>query len=64
MALAITSIPVLTGDAAEKFERHAQQNYQSYLHRTKEQKEQSNARYEQGMKMVQEILAKSKLRTK
>lgn len=64
MALAISSIPVLTGEVAEKFERQAQQTYETYLHRTEDQKKKAKAQYEQGMKMVQKILAKSKLRAK
>lgn len=64
MALAISSIPVLTGEVAEKFERQAQQTYETYLHRTEAQKRKAKAQYEHGMKMVQKILAKSKLKAK
>lgn len=64
MALAISSIPVLTGEVAEKFERQAQQTYETYLNRTEDQKKKAKAKYEQGMKMVQKVLAKSKLRAK
>lgn len=64
MALAIASIPVLTGDVAEKFERQAQETYEAYTHRNEEEKRAAKAQYEQGMRMVQKILAKSKLRVK
>lgn len=64
MALAIASIPVLTGDVAERFEREAQKTYEDYTHRSEEEKKKAKAQYERGMKMVQQILAKSKLRVK
>lgn len=64
MALAIASIPVLTGDVAEKFERQAQETYEAYIHRNEEERKTAKAQYEQGMRMVQKILAKSKLRVK
>lgn len=64
MALAIASIPVLTGDVAEKFENQAQKTYEDYTHRSDEEKKKAKVQYERGMKMVQKILAKSKLRIK
>ena len=41
MALPIASIPVLTGEVAQRFEERAQANYQRYLNRTEEQKKQT-----------------------
>lgn len=64
MALAISSIPVLTGEVAERFERQAQETYKKHLSSSTAEKEEINARYERGMKMVQKILTKSKLRAK
>ena len=36
MALAIASVPVLTGKVAEQFEAQAEKTYQEYLRRTSE----------------------------
>lgn len=41
MALPIASIPVLTGEVAQRFEERAQANYQRYLNRTPPCKEQT-----------------------
>ena len=38
MALPIASIPVLTGEVAQRFEAEAQANYQRYPNRTEEEK--------------------------
>lgn len=62
MALAISSIPVLTGDVARNFETQAKETYERHLNSSAVEKKEINARYERGMKMVQKILAKSKLR--
>ena len=43
MALPIASIPVLTGEVAQRFEERAQANYQRYLNRTEEQKKANEA---------------------
>ena len=43
MALPIASIPVLTGEVAQRFEERAQANYQRYLNRTEEQKKADEA---------------------
>lgn len=61
MALPISTIPVLTGEVAEEFERQAQETYNAVINRTEAQKKEASLRYEQGMKMVREVLAKSKL---
>ena len=41
MALPIASIPVLTGEVAQRFEERAQANYQRYLNRTEERRRQT-----------------------
>ena len=38
MALPIASIPVLTGEVAQRFETEAQANYEKFLNRTPEEK--------------------------
>ena len=38
MAIPIASIPVLTGEVAQRFEEAAQRNYERWLNRTEEQK--------------------------
>lgn len=40
MALPIASMPVLTGEVAQRFEADAQANYQRYLNRSEEEKRQ------------------------
>lgn len=64
MALTIASIPVLTGEVAENFERQAQQTYERCRHLTADEKNKAKSQYEQGMSMVKKILAKSRLRAK
>jgi vacuolar-type H+-ATPase subunit H len=59
MATKIASIPVLTGEVAEQFEREAQQTYEQYLNRSEE--ERKAIRYEEGVRKVRAMLAKSKL---
>lgn len=59
MALAIASVPVLTGEAAERFEAEAQKNYEKYLNRSETEKKEVAERYERGMEMVRQVLAKS-----
>ena len=61
MALVIASVPVLTGEVAEKFESQAEKTYEEYLKRASEEKNE-DVRYEQGIQMVRSILAKSKLK--
>lgn len=38
MALVIASVPVLTGEVAEKFESQAEKTYEEYLKRASEEK--------------------------
>lgn len=60
MALAIASVPVLTGDVANAFESRAQQTYESYLAHTSGSQQRS-AQYVQGIEMVKATLAKARL---
>ena len=46
MALPIASIPVLTGEVAQRFEAEAQANYQKMLHRTPEEEKAVKERRE------------------
>ena len=69
MALAISSIPVLTGQAAKDFELQAQRTYAEHINSKKkenrnsseEKKKKINSRYEKGMQLVREILNNSDL---
>ena len=60
MALPISSIPVLTGEVAQRFEAEAQANYQRYLNRTEEEKA-VRERYDRGIERVRKMLAISHL---
>jgi hypothetical protein len=59
MALAIASIPVLTGDAAKNFEAQAQKSYEDFQNRSEAENEKVTERCEKGMAMVRQVLAKS-----
>lgn len=59
MALPITSIPVLTGEVAQRFEAEAQANYEKYLNRTPEEEKAVRERYERGMEIVRKVLKNS-----
>ena len=61
MATAIATIPVLTGEVAERFEREAQATYERSLRRTEARKKELAERNKRGMEMVRKILEKSKL---
>lgn len=61
MATTIATIPVLTGDVAERFEKEAQAAYEKSLNRTEAEKKELAERNRRGMEMVRKILAKSKL---
>ena len=61
MALPIVSIPVLTGEVAQRFEAEAQANYQKMLHRTPEEEKAVQERYNRGIEEVRKMLAKSHL---
>lgn len=45
MVLVIASVPVLTGEVAEKFESQAEKTYEEYLKRASEEKNE-DVRYE------------------
>ena len=49
MALPIASIPVLTGEVAQRFEAEAQANYQKMLHRTPEEEKAVKERFNRGI---------------
>jgi vacuolar-type H+-ATPase subunit H len=61
MATRIASIPVLTGEVAERFEQEAQRTYQQYLNRSEEERKEIRTRYEEGIRKVRAMLAKSKM---
>ena len=61
MALAISSIPVLTGQAAKDFELQAQRTYAEHINSSEVEKAKINSRYEKGMQLVREILNNSDL---
>lgn len=48
MALPIASMPVLTGEVAQRFEAEAQANYQRYLNRSEEEKKANEKALERG----------------
>ena len=61
MALPIASIPVLTGEVAQRFEAEAQANYEKLLNRTPEEEKAVRERYDRGIERVRKMLAKSRL---
>ena len=61
MALPIASIPVLTGEVAQRFEAEAQANYEKFLNRTPEEEEAVRERYDRGMAIVKKVLENSRL---
>ena len=61
MALPIASIPVLTGEVAQRFEAEAQANYEIFLNRTPEEEKAVRERYDRGIERVRKMLAKSHL---
>lgn len=61
MALAISSIPVLTGQAAKDFELQAQRTYAEHINSSEVEKAKINSRYEKGMQLVRDILNNSSL---
>ena len=64
MATAIATIPVLTGDVAERFEKEAQATYERSLNRTETEKKELAERNRRGMDMVRKMLAKSNVGTR
>ena len=61
MALPIASIPVLTGEVAQRFEAEAQANYQRYLNSTEEEKKAEAEALERGFDKLRRMLAKAHL---
>ena len=61
MALPIASIPVLTGEVAQRFEERAQANYQRYLNRTEEQNKADEAILEKKFAELYSMLSKAHL---
>lgn len=61
MALPIASIPVLTGEVAQRFEEQAQANYQQYLNRSEEEKKADEEALERGFAKLRRMLAKAHL---
>jgi hypothetical protein len=62
MALPIATVPVLTGEVAERFESEAQKNYESYLNRSEDENNAVRERYEKGMEIVRKVMKNSQLR--
>ena len=61
MALPMASIPVLTGEVAQRFEERAQANYLRYLNRTEEQKKADEAIMEKKFAKLYSMLSKAHL---
>lgn len=61
MALPIATIPVLTGEVAQRFEAEAQANYEKALNRTPEERKAVRERYEQGMEILKQVLRNSNI---
>ena len=61
MARPIASIPVLTGEVAQRFEERAQANYLRYLNRTEEQKKADEAIMEKKFAKLYSMLSKAHL---
>jgi hypothetical protein len=59
MAIAIASIPVLTGEVGRNFEAQAQQTYEKHLNRSEAEKQETAERYVKGMSLVEKVLTKS-----
>ena len=59
MALPIASIPVLTGEVAQRFEAEAQATYQRYLNRTEEEKKTQAEIMKKKFAELHEMLAKA-----
>ena len=62
MAIPIASIPVLTGEVAQRFEEAAQRNYERWLNRTEEQKKAEDEALAKRLAEFRTFLAKSGLR--
>ncbi|MGM9816655.1 MAG: hypothetical protein ACI304_06310 [Lepagella sp.] len=61
MALPIASIPVLTGEVAQRFEEQAEAKYQRYLNRTEEEKKADEAILNEKFAELYTMLSKAHL---
>lgn len=61
MAIPIASIPVLTGEVAQKFEAEAQKNYERFLNRTDEERKADEEALRKGFTRLRRVLAKAHL---
>ncbi len=61
MALPIASIPVLTGEVAQRFEAEAEANYQRSLNRTEQEKKADSEALERGFAKLRRMLNKAHL---
>lgn len=61
MALPIASIPVLTGEVAQRFETEAQATYQRSLNRTEQEKKAEAEALELGFAKLRRMLNKAHL---
>ncbi len=59
MALPIASMPVLTGEVAQRFESEAQGNYQRSLTRTEQEKKAEAEALERGFAKLRRMLNKA-----
>ncbi len=59
MALPIASIPVLTGEVAQRFEAEAQANYEWYINRSEEEKKAQAEIMKRKFAELHEMLAKA-----
>ncbi len=61
MALPIASMPVLTGEVAQRFETEAQATYQRRLNRTEQEKDAQAEALERGFAKLLRMLNKAHL---
>ena len=61
MALPIASVPVLTGEVAQRFETEAEANYQRHLNRTEKEKKAETEALEIGFAKLRRMLNKAHL---
>ena len=59
MALPISSIPVLTGEVAQRFETEAQANYKRYLHRTEDERLAEEIALKKEFESLRKMLSKA-----
>ena len=59
MALPIVSIPVLTGEVAQRFEAEAQANYERYLNRTEDERLAEEIDLKKGFESLRKMLSEA-----